>query len=122
MNTRSNRFALWVSGMLVLATASCDKSPQLKSSEPSGNSQAWIETLIARQRQGSATVIEAVEYEVRRAFHVMPEDRPDDGGDEHVLYDEVGNLICEFGGNAGHVTNGACDIKKIIFRKRLFPT
>jgi hypothetical protein len=51
----------------------------------------------------------------------MPGDRIPDSGNEHILYDDRGNTICEFGGFAGNVTKGECDISNVNYRKTLFP-
>ncbi|WP_148649417.1 DUF6970 domain-containing protein [Novosphingobium barchaimii] len=83
--------------------------------------QSWIDRLVASQRWGSHTVIEAVEYKGQTAVHVLPEDRPADGGNEHILYDQRGNVICEFGGIVGRVTKGSCEISKINYLKTVFP-
>ena len=107
--------------LLTVATASCAKPVQRKSSGSRGQDAPWIDSLLADQQSGSNTVIEAVEYLGQAAFHVLPEDRDADSGNEHILYDQYGNLICEYGGIVGRVTKGACDFEKIVFRKRLFP-
>jgi hypothetical protein len=76
---------------------------------------AWVISLVSQQPQHSRTVIEESIYRGRRAFLVMPSDRAPDSGNEHVLHSEDGKVICEFGGFAGHVTVGSCDIAGIKF-------
>lgn len=77
----------------------------------------WVAKLIATQE---ARIIEEETYQGRRVFHVMPSDRADDVGNEHVLYSQDGQIICEFGGYVGHVTVGACDIDQIKFVRTIF--
>lgn len=81
----------------------------------------WLEKLISTQPPQSTTVVAEATYLGRRAFEVLPADRGDDSGNEHVLYSEDGRIICEFGGFAGHVTVGSCEIEKIKFVRTLFP-
>jgi len=82
---------------------------------------AWVTALIKHQAWGSRTEIEESVYRGDTTFLVMPADRAPDSGNEHVLYSEDGQIICEFGGFAGHVTAGRCDIKAIKFVRVLFP-
>ena len=82
---------------------------------------AWIVKLIAAQRTQSRTLIEEDQYRGRRVFVVMPLDRGPDTGNEHVLHAEDGHVICEFGGIAGRLTRGSCDIGQIRFGRTLFP-
>jgi hypothetical protein len=82
----------------------------------------WVEKLVAAQPLRSATVVEEATYLGRRVFEVLPSDRADDSGNEHILYSEDGRIICEFGGFVGHVTVGSCDIEKIKFVRTLFPS
>jgi hypothetical protein len=42
-----------------------------------------------------------------------------DMGDEHTLFSEDGKEICKFGGYAGHVTSGVCNIERIIYVRTL---
>lgn len=81
----------------------------------------WVQKLISAQSSQSTTVVTEATYLGRRAFEVLPSDRADDSGNEHVLYSEDGRIICEFGGFVGHVTIGSCDIEKIKFVRTLFP-
>lgn len=100
--------------VLMMTMASCAKTSDQKD-------QLWIDKLIESQRWGSHTVIELVEYQGQPAVHVLPEDRLADSGSENILYDQRGNLICEFGGFVGRVTKGSCDISKINYLKTVFP-
>ena len=81
----------------------------------------WVSALIRQQPPRSRTVIEESIYQGRRAFLVMPSDRAPDSGNDHVLHSEDGRIICEFGGVAGHLTVGSCDMEGIKFVRTLFP-
>ncbi len=81
----------------------------------------WVTALIKQQPPESTAVIEESTYLGRRAFLIMPSDRADDSGNEHVLRSEDGRIICEFGGLVGHVTVGSCDMDAILFVKSLYP-
>jgi hypothetical protein len=61
---------------------------------------------------------EEVTYEGMRVFQFTRGDRVDTG-DEHILFSEEGKEICKFGGFAGHVTSGVCDIHKIVYVRTL---
>jgi hypothetical protein len=65
-------------------------------------------------------LIEESTLQGRRVFHVMPSDRADDVGNEHVLYAQDGQIICEFGGIAGQVAVGTCDVAEIKFVRTIF--
>jgi hypothetical protein len=82
---------------------------------------AWVIKLIADQPPQSGTVIEEERYHGHRVFLVMPWDRAPDSGNEHVLYSEVGRIICEFGGEVGRVTSGSCAAEQIKYVRTLFP-
>jgi len=103
--------------LLNVATASCGH----QSSEESRQAAPWIDRFLADQQSGNNTVVEAVDYRGQEAFHVLPGDRAADSGNDHILYDKHGDLICEFGGYVPRVTKGSCVIGKIVFRKQLFP-
>jgi len=81
----------------------------------------WVTALIKQQPPKSATVIEESTYLGRRAFLIMPSDRADDSGNEHILRSEDGRIICEFGGLGGHVSVGSCDMDAIVFVQSLYP-
>jgi hypothetical protein len=81
----------------------------------------WVAKLIAAQPFGSRTVVEEATYMGKPVFEVLPGDRSPDSGNEHVLHAEDGRVICEFGGFAGHVTSGSCNIGKINFVRTLYP-
>ena len=51
----------------------------------------------------------------------MPSDRAPDSGNENVLRSEDGRIICEFGGLAGQVAVGSCDMEGINFVQTLYP-
>jgi hypothetical protein len=87
-----------------------------------GDLPAWVSTLIGQQPAHSTTVVEESVYQGHRAFLVMPSDRAPDSGNEHVLHAEDGRIICEFGGFAGHVTVGSCDIDGIKYVRTLYPS
>jgi len=82
---------------------------------------AWVVRLIAAQHRQSKTVVEEGTYQGRRVFEVLPSDRAPDSGNEHVLHAEDGHVICEFGGIAGQVTRGRCNVGQINFSRTLFP-
>jgi hypothetical protein len=81
----------------------------------------WVKSLIAEQSAPSHTVVEEAIYDGKRVFEILPGDRAADSGDEHILYSEDRSMICTFGGYAGHVTAGSCDIGMIFYRRTLFP-
>ena len=115
----------------LLACSACQAQPTLPNqsmaapTEPlkarEGPLPVWVTTLIKQQAAHSGTVIEESIYQGHRAFLVMPSDRVPDSGNEHVLHSEDGRIICEFGGLAGHVTVGSCDIDGINFVQTLYP-
>jgi len=80
----------------------------------------WVTKLIAVQPPRSRTVVEEATYLGKRVFEVLPGDRAADSGNEHVLHSEDGRVICEFGGFAGHVTAGTCEIAKIKFVRTIY--
>jgi len=82
---------------------------------------AWLNKRIA-DRQKSYDRIEGVEestYYGKLAFHVF-QGPVRDAENEHQLLSADGKLICEFGGIAGHVTSGACEIQKIVYVRTLY--
>lgn len=81
----------------------------------------WLTAMVA-QRPSSGTTVEEAAYQGRRTFLVMPGDRAPDSGNEHILYSEDGEVICEFGGIGGHVTVGSCDIEAIKHIRTVVPT
>lgn len=64
-------------------------------------------------------VIEQVTYGGQTAYHTVATDRYDTG-DEHSLFSEDGQLICRFGGYAGQVTSGSCDLEGIVYVRTLY--
>lgn len=90
-------------------------------SAPVGPLPGWLAKLIASQSPKSGTVVEEASYRGHRVFEILPGDRAEDSGNEHVLYADDGRVICEFGGFAGHVTAGRCDIGQIRFVRTVFP-
>jgi hypothetical protein len=81
----------------------------------------WVTTLVKQQPAHSGTVIEESLYQGHRSFLVMPSDRAPDSGNENVLRSEDGRIICEFGGLAGQVAVGSCDMEGINFVQTLYP-
>jgi len=82
---------------------------------------AWISKRIA-DRQNSYDAIHLVEevtYEGKQAFELY-QGIPD-APNEHMLFNADERLICLFGGIAGVVTSGKCDIGKINFVRTLWP-
>lgn len=95
-----------------------DRAPSDAVTIEASDLPAWVGALI-RQPRFKRSEIEAVIYQGRNAFLVMPADRAPDSGNEHILYSEDGRIICEFGGFAGHVTLGSCDMNDIKFNRTL---
>lgn len=82
---------------------------------------AWISKAILEHRSSkSPDVIEEAAYKGKRAFLLTRGDRFDTG-DEHVLFGEDGQEICQFGGFVGRVTAGSCDIDEITYVRTLYP-
>lgn len=118
----------------LLGCASCDEKQSASPRASNRNSSTarhhsnavpppdWVIRLIKKQGPQSTAIIEESTYQGDRAFLIMPRDRAPDSGNEHVLYSEDGRVICEFGGFAGHVTGGSCDIGAIKHVRTLFPT
>lgn len=82
---------------------------------------AWLNKRIA-DRQKSYNRIEEVEestYEGKPAFHIF-QGPVRDAENEHQLLSADGKLICEFGGLAGHVTSGTCDIDRIVYVRTIY--
>jgi hypothetical protein len=82
---------------------------------------AWLNKRMA-DREKSYNRIEKVEesqYLGRRAFQIF-QGKVRDANNEHQLLSDDGKLICEFGGIAGHVVSGNCDIDKIVYVKTLY--
>lgn len=99
--------------MVIVATA-CQPPEKQNANEPLPD---WVTKLVTTQK---ARLIEEATLQGRRVFHVMPSDRGDDVGNEHVLYAQDGQLICEFGGIAGFVAVGTCDVEQIKFVRTIF--
>jgi hypothetical protein len=107
------KLAFFLSMVLTVGTASA--------TPPDVPLPDWVTSLIRQQPQHGRTVIEESVYHGHRAFLVMPSNRAPDSGNEHVLHSEDGKVVCEFGGFAGHVTVGACDLDDVKFVRTLFP-
>jgi len=115
----------------LLACSACQGQPTLPNESKAapadqhgareGPLPVWVTALIKQQPANSTTVIEESVYQGRRAFLIMPSDRAADSGNEHVLHSEDGRIICEFGGLAGHVTVGSCDMDGIKYVQTLYP-
>ena len=81
---------------------------------------AWIAKAVAEKRAvNSLDVMEESTFHGVRVFEIVSGYRFDTG-DEHVLYDESGKEICEFGGFVGQVTSGECDISKIVYVRTIY--
>jgi hypothetical protein len=82
----------------------------------------WLNKAIVERRDSrSREVIEESTYNGERAYLFTRGDRADTG-DEHILYNKGGKLLCQFGGLAGNIiTAGACDIEKIVYVRTLYP-
>ena len=73
----------------------------------------WLNKMIIVQTHARyPDRIEECVYEGKRVFLVTHTDSFDTG-DEHILLNEEGKEICQFGGYVWRVTSGACDITKI---------
>ena len=102
----------------LMGISACDESVARKQQSGALVPQ-WITTLVAREGSDSRSVVEEVTYHGVRAFLVMPPYRGDDTGNEHVLHSDDGGVICEFGGIAGQVTVGSCDLDDIKYVRTL---
>jgi hypothetical protein len=93
------------------------KGPAENTSEPLPE---WLTKMIAGQKNSRYPYeVEESTYDGKRAFLIIHTEI-DDVGDEYVLLNENGNELCKFGGVAGHVTSGSCDIDGITVR-RIYP-
>ena len=79
----------------------------------------WLLQVIKGERKlhcpGS---FEEARYQGKRVFEFTCSDRFDTG-DEHTLFSEDGKEMCKFGGYAGLVASGACDIERIVLVRKL---
>lgn len=98
-----------------LATAACESRSV---PAPDAALPAWLRRQVSEGGQ-FPPVIEQVTYNGRPAYHTIATDRFDTG-DEHALFTTDGELICRFGGYAGRVTSGSCDMDRIIFVSTLY--
>jgi hypothetical protein len=80
--------------------------------------QRLLRAIEAEKKSAHPGSFEEETYEGTRVFQFTRGDRADTG-DEHILFSEEGKEICKFGGFAGHVTSGVCDIHKIVYVRRL---
>jgi hypothetical protein len=79
----------------------------------------WLKKTIADQRRSRHPgVIQEATYEGRRVFVLTRGDRFDTG-DEHILFAEDGNVICQFGGYVPVVTFGSCDLVRLVHVRAL---
>lgn len=81
---------------------------------------SWVRRSIESQPWPGGDTIEEDSYQGRSVFEVLPRDRAFDSGNEHVLHADDGRIICEFGGFAGHVTVGRCDLGSIVYMRTLY--
>ena len=109
-----------------LACSACQGQPTLpreSKATRAGQQREKVASLPTRLailiKQQPASSIEESVYQGQRAYLIMPADRAPDSGNEHVLYSGDGRIICEFGGLAGHVTVGSCNIDGIKFVRTL---
>ncbi len=78
---------------------------------------SWLNKMILAQTNARhPDKIDECVYQGKRVFLVTHTDRFDTG-DEHVLLSEGGKEICQFGGYVGRVISGACDIRKIEYKR-----
>lgn len=81
----------------------------------------WVSKRIA-DRQKSYDAIHLVEeatYNGKQVFELYQGIA--DSQNEHMLFSADGKLICLFGGLAGVVTSGTCDIGRITYVRTLWP-
>ena len=98
-----------------LATASCE-SHSVPAPDPS--IPEWLRKQVSEGGR-FPPVIEQVSYNGQPAYHTIATDRFDTG-DEHGLFTTDGKLICRFGGYAGRVTSGSCDMDAITYVSTLY--
>jgi|GEM_PF-6873729 len=98
-----------------LAAAACDTRSV---PPPDPSIPAWLRQQVSEGGR-FPPVIEAVSYRGQPAFHTIATDRYDTG-DEHSLFSSDGRLICVFGGIAGRVTSGSCELDKIVYLSTLY--
>jgi hypothetical protein len=98
-----------------LATAACESR---SAPAPDASLPAWLRRQVSEGGR-FPPVIEQVTYNGQPAYHTIATDRFDTG-DEHGLFTADGRLICRFGGYAGRVTSGSCDMDRIIFVSTLY--
>jgi len=106
-------FGLAVTASLAVAACESQSVPAPDASIP-----AWLRQQVSEGGR-FPPVIEQVTYNGLPAYHTIATDRFDTG-DEHGLFTTDGKLICRFGGYAGRVTSGSCDMDKIIYVKTLY--
>lgn len=80
--------------------------------------QWLLRAIEAEKKSAHPGSFEEETYEGKRVFQFTRGDRADTG-DEHILLSEEGKQICMFGGFAGQVTSGVCDIHKIVYVRTL---
>lgn len=90
-----------------LAITSCVTGP---SAAPDRDMPAWLAQQISDGLR-PPRVIERVIYDGLPAYHVLT--GPADAGDEHGLFLADGTLVCRFGGFAGRVSSGSCELDRI---------
>lgn len=98
--------------------------PVRLTSADTGNSgvPTWVQNWITQLKKSkSRHTIERSTYKGKPAF-LWIDGYMADTGDEHILYSETGQRICVFGGFAGHVTAGQCEINEIVWVEELYPS
>lgn len=97
------------------AVTACDTRPAflLDASVPS-----WLRQQVSDGGR-FPPVVEQVTYNGHAAYHTIATDRYDTG-DEHSLFSPDGKLICRFGGVAGVVTSGSCELDNIVYVSTLY--
>lgn len=108
------RMAIMATVMLSVLSA-CEGANQLPSSV---EVPERLRARVDRERS-TPPVVERATYKGQPAFTTTATDRYD-SGDEHSLFSADGTLICRFGGVAGEVTDGACDLDEIEYVSTLF--
>ncbi len=98
-----------------LATSACENG---SAPPPDASIPAWLRQQVSDGGR-FPPVIEQVTYGGQPAYHTVATNRYDTG-DEHSLFSADGKLICRFGGYAGRVTSGSCDLDKIAYVRTLY--
>lgn len=112
--TARNRLLFALTAGALVAGAGCTNRPI----RPPYGLPAWLQQQVSDGGR-FPPVIEETTYNGRLAYHILATDRYDTG-DEHSLFTADGRLICRFGGVAGVVTSGSCDLDRIVYVRTVY--